>query len=54
MGIAPDMNLDAYLIAYARSLRDREHRSVPQIHKALKQKGVNICQRSVSNVLDRY
>ena len=48
------MNLDAYLIAYARSLRDREHRSVPQIHKALKQKGVNICQRSVSNVLDRY
>ncbi len=31
-----------------------EHRSVPQIHQALKEKGVNICQRSVSNVLDRY
>lgn len=42
------------LIAYAGSLRYQEHRSVPQIHKALKQKGVNICQRSVSNVLDRY
>ena len=46
------MGLD--LIAYAGSLRYQEHRSVPQIHKALREKGVNICQRSVSNVLDRY
>ena len=42
------------LIAYAGSLRYQEHRSVPQIHQALREKGVNICQRSVSNVLDRY
>lgn len=42
------------LIAYAGSLRYQEHRSVPQIHSSLEQKGVNICQRSVSNVLDRY
>jgi hypothetical protein len=42
------------LIAYAGSLRYQEHSSVPQIHKALREKGVNICQRSVSNVLDRY
>ena len=42
------------VIAYAGSLRYQEHRSVPQIHKALSEKGVNICQRSVSNVLDRY
>lgn len=42
------------LIAYAGSLRYQEHRSVPQIHQAIKEKGVNICQRSVSNVLDRY
>ncbi len=48
------MNLGAYLIAYAGSLRYQEHRSVPQIHQALREKGVNICQRSVSNVLDRY
>ncbi len=27
---------------------------MPQIHQALREKGVNICQRSVSNVLDRY
>lgn len=42
------------LIAYVGGLRYQEHRSVPQIHKALREKGVNICQRSVSNVLDRY
>ena len=42
------------LIAYAGSLRYQEHRTVPQIHQALREKGVNICQRSVSNVLDRY
>ena len=42
------------VIAYAGSLRYQEQRSVPQIHKALREKGVNICQRSVSNVLDRY
>ena len=42
------------LIAYVGSLRYQEHRSVPQIHKTLKEEGVNICQRSVSNVLDRY
>ncbi|MDJ0897309.1 MAG: hypothetical protein QNJ55_00750 [Xenococcus sp. MO_188.B8] len=48
----PEFGLD--LIAYAGSLRYQEHRSVPQIHKVLREKGVNICQRSVSNVLDRY
>ena len=42
------------LIAYAGSLRYQEHQSVPQIHQAFKEKGINICQRSVSNVLDRY
>ena len=42
------------VIAYAGSLRDQEHRSVPQIHQALRFKGVNICQRSVGHILDRY
>ncbi len=42
------------VIAYAGSLRYQEHRSVPQIHRSLRQKGVSICQRSVSNILDRY
>ena len=48
------MNLGAYLIAYVGSLRYQEYRSVPQIHSSLREKGINICQRSVSNVLDRY
>ena len=50
----PDHELGLDVIAYAGSLRYQEHRSVPQIHRALRNKGVNICQRSVSNVLDRY
>ena len=50
----PGHELGLDLIAYAGSLRYQEHRSVPQIHKALRQKEVSICQRSVSNVLDRY
>lgn len=50
----PEHELGLDVIAYAGSLRYQEHRSVPQIHDSLRQKGVNICQRSVSNVLDRY
>lgn len=42
------------IIAYTGSLRYQEHRSVPQIHASLKQKEVSICQRTVSNILDRY
>lgn len=42
------------VIAYAGSLRYQEHRSVPQIHQALREKGVKICQRSVGHILDRY
>ncbi len=42
------------VIAYAGSLRYQEHRSVPQIHQSLRFKGVNICQRSVGHILDRY
>ena len=47
-----ELGLD--VIAYAGSLRYQEHRSVPQIHQALRKKGVKIGQRSVSNLLDRY
>jgi len=50
----PGYELGLDIIAYVGSLRYQEHRSVPQIHASLRQKGVNICQRSVSNVLDRY
>ena len=52
--VLPGHEFGLDVIAYAGSLRYQEHRSVPEIHKALREKGVNICQRSVSNVLDRY
>jgi hypothetical protein len=35
-------------------LRHRDHRSVPEIHAALRQRGVEIAERSVTNLLDRY
>ena len=35
-------------------LRHREHRSVPEIHAALRGRGVEIAERSVCNLLDRY
>src|ERR687884_1490790 len=35
-------------------LRHREHRSVPEIHAALRGRGVEIAERSVTNLLDRY
>lgn len=50
----PGHELGLDVMAYAGSLRYQEHRSVPQIHCSLVEKGVSICQRSVSNVLERY
>jgi hypothetical protein len=35
-------------------LRHRDHRSVPEIHAALRDRGVDIAERSVTNLLDRY
>src|SRR5215213_10580973 len=42
------------VIALVGVLRHREHRSVPEIHAALRQRGVAIAERSVTNLLDRY
>ena len=36
------------------TLRHRDHRSVPEIHAALRERGVQIAERSVTNLLDRY
>jgi hypothetical protein len=35
-------------------LRHRDHRSIPEIHQALRARGVAIAERSVTNLLDRY
>jgi hypothetical protein len=42
------------VIALIGLLRHREHRSVPEIHAALRARGVEIAERSVTNLLDRY
>jgi hypothetical protein len=42
------------VIALAGALRYREHRSVPEIHRALVERGLSVCQRTVTNLLDRY
>jgi hypothetical protein len=42
------------VIALVGRLRHAEHRSVPEIHAELVQRGVPICARSVGNLLDRY
>jgi hypothetical protein len=42
------------MIALIGVLRHREHRSVPEIHAALRARGVEIAERSVTNLLDRY
>jgi hypothetical protein len=42
------------VIALVGALRYREHRSVPEIHRALLARGVAVCERTVTNLLDRY
>ncbi len=42
------------VIALVGALRHREHRSVPEIHAILRERGVEIAERSVTNLLDRY
>jgi transposase len=42
------------VIALVGALRHREHRSIPEIHAALRARGVAICERSVTNLLERY
>jgi hypothetical protein len=42
------------VIALVGLLRHGEHRSVPEIHAVLRERGVEIAERSVTNLLDRY
>jgi hypothetical protein len=35
-------------------LRHAEHRSVPEIHRELSERGVAVSERTVTNLLDRY
>lgn len=42
------------VIALVGALRHREHKSVPEIHRALRERGVAVCERTVTNLLERY
>jgi Transposase, Mutator family len=42
------------VVALVGALRYAEHRSVPEIHQQLLARGLSICERTVTNLLDRY
>ena len=42
------------IIAFIGALRYREHRSIPEIHRALQERQVAIAQRTVTYLLERY
>ena len=42
------------VIALVGALRYQQHRSVPEIHAGLRGRGLVICERTVTNLLDRY
>ncbi len=50
----PQHEFGLAVIALIGVLRHREHRSIPEIHAALRERGVAIAERSVTNLLDRY
>lgn len=50
----PQQEFGLDVIALVGSLRYRGHQSVPEIHRELRSRGVAVCERSVTNLLDRY
>jgi Transposase, Mutator family len=52
--VLPEHEFGLDVIALIGALRYQEHRSVPEIHGALRERGVPISERSVTNLLDRY
>jgi hypothetical protein len=50
----PEHEFGLDVIALVGSLRHAQHRSVPEIHAELIRRGVPLCRRTVSNLLDRY
>jgi hypothetical protein len=42
------------VVALVGALRYAEHRSVPEIHRHLAGRGLAVCERTVTNLLDRY
>ncbi len=52
--VLPQHEFGLDVIALVGALRYREHRSVPEIHRSLRERGVAIAERTVTHLLDRY
>lgn len=52
--VLPQHEFGLDIIALVGTLRYRDHRSVPEIHEALRHRDVAVCERTVTNLLDRY
>jgi hypothetical protein len=50
----PQSEFGLDVIAVVGALRHAHHRSVPEIHRELSGRGVNVSERTVTNLLDRY
>src|SRR3954454_6059263 len=50
----PEHEFGLDVIATIGTLRHAQHRSVPEIHAELARRGVPLCARTVTNLLDRY
>src|SRR3954449_12103455 len=52
--VLPQHEFGLDVIALIGALRYREHKSVPEIHRGLRERGVAIAERTVTHLLDRY
>ncbi|HSH99482.1 MAG TPA: transposase [Reyranella sp.] len=52
--VLPQHEFGLDIIALIGALRYREHKSVPEMHGALRERGVVLAERTVTNLLDRY
>jgi hypothetical protein len=52
--VLPQHEFGLDVVALVGALRYQEHRSVPEIHAVLRSRGVSICERSVTSLVDRY
>ncbi len=52
--VLPQHEFGLDVVALVGALRHQEHRSVPEIHAVLLSRGVSICERSVTSLVDRY
>jgi hypothetical protein len=50
----PEHEFGLDIIALIGTLRHAQHRSIPEIHAELTRRGVPLCLRTVTNLLDRY